>query len=159
MIGEVTRLPVFSSGSLDFVYSSHTLDCIEHTKDVLKEWWRVIRTGGHLVLYLPHKSFSPNVRTKEAKQQHAIDFLPDDIIKIMESVGTWDLVRNEERSEGNEHSFFQVYKKQGKYAQSYKVKHEKTCAVIRYGGFAGMIKANPVLPALKKQGCTKVRYC
>lgn len=159
MIGEVTKLSVFASGSLDFVYSSHTLDCIDNTKETLKEWWRVVKTGGYLVLYLPHKNFSPLVRSKEAKQQHAKDFLPEDIIKTMESVGTWDLVRNEERSSENEHSFFQVYKKQGKFAQSYKITHEKTCAVIRYGGFGDMIQAASVLAALKKQGWYNVLYC
>lgn len=38
---------------LDFVYSSHLLEDFENTIEVLREWIRVLRSGGSLVLLLP----------------------------------------------------------------------------------------------------------
>jgi len=51
--GDAKNLYWFQSNSLDFVYSSHVLEDFEDTKTVLKEWLRVIKPGGNLVLYLP----------------------------------------------------------------------------------------------------------
>lgn len=53
--GEAERLEGLADASFDFVYSSHTL---EHMNDVavsLASWWRVVKPGGHLILYLPER--------------------------------------------------------------------------------------------------------
>lgn len=155
VVCNVTKLDVFGSASMDFVYSSH---CLEHVKDyktTLKDWWRVVKPGGHLCLYLPHKDFYPNIGTPGANPDHKHDFLPADIIDAMREVGGWDLLRNEDRSEGQEYSFFQVYKKRtdGKHLYSYSApKPEKRAAVVRYGAFGDLIQASSILPALKEQG-------
>src|SRR5512137_2997249 len=60
--------------SQDFVFSSHILDKVEDVRATLREWWRVIKPGGHLVLYLPHKLFYPNVDEKGAHYDHKHDF-------------------------------------------------------------------------------------
>lgn len=151
---DVTKLDIFGSASMDFVYSSHCLEHIKDHKSALKEWWRVIRPGGHLCLYLPHKEFYPNIGTEGANPDHVHDFMPQDIVDVMKEVGGWDLLRNEDRNEGQEYSFLQVYKKRtdGKHVISLPVKHEKTCAVVRYGAFGDAIQASGILPELKKQG-------
>jgi len=51
--GDARNLRWFSANSLDWVYSSHVLEDFEDTRTVLDEWLRVVRPGGHLVLYLP----------------------------------------------------------------------------------------------------------
>jgi hypothetical protein len=48
------RLP-FEDDSVDAIYSSH---CFEHVPDeqaVLRDWWRVLKTGGYIVLVVPHR--------------------------------------------------------------------------------------------------------
>lgn len=40
--------------SLDFVFSSHCLEHLEDWQGAIKEWYRVIKNGGSLILYLPH---------------------------------------------------------------------------------------------------------
>lgn len=44
-----------SAGTYDCVHSSH---CLEHMKDVpdaLRQWWELIKPGGHLVLVVPEE--------------------------------------------------------------------------------------------------------
>jgi SAM-dependent methyltransferase len=42
--------------SLDFVFSSHCLEHLDEWQDALREWHRVLKHEGVLVLYLPHPS-------------------------------------------------------------------------------------------------------
>lgn len=51
--GDASRLPWFADGQLDFVFSSHVLEDFVDTADVLREWLRVLRPGGRLVLFCP----------------------------------------------------------------------------------------------------------
>lgn len=108
---DIRDLSMFASGSMDFVFSSHALEDLEDTVGALTEWWRVIRPGGHLVLYLPHKSFYPNIGQPGGNPHHKHDFLPQDIIAAMKEVGSWEMLENEERHRDNEYSFFQVFRK------------------------------------------------
>jgi|SRR5581483_4030670 len=49
-----THLP-FEDGSQDSVLASHVLEHIGNYREVLAEWYRVLRVGGFLVLYVPHR--------------------------------------------------------------------------------------------------------
>jgi ADP-heptose:LPS heptosyltransferase/predicted SAM-dependent methyltransferase len=153
IVDSCEKLDIVSTQSMDAVFSSHLLEHIKDTRKTLKEWWRVIKPGGHLVLYLPHKEFYPNIGEKGSNPDHKHDFLPQDIIEHMEHVGGWDLLENEERNEGYEYSFFQVYRKRNDKKHRIKKKPEgKTCAVVRYGGYGDLIMASSILPELKRQG-------
>lgn len=155
------KLDIFSDKSMDFVFSSHLLEHIENFEDALREWWRVIKVGGHLVLYLPHKKFYPNIGQPGANPDHKHDFEPNDIADAMRRVASgesgWDLVENEDRNEGREYSFFQVYRKR-RDGQCRELKYQwkkpgsKMVCVVRYGGFGDMIQASSLFPALKADG-------
>ena len=112
------KLDLFADGSMDFIFSSHLLEHIEDHRAALAEWWRIIKVGGYLVLYLPHKDHYPNIG-KGGNPDHKHDFVNDDILDAMRGVGGWDLLRNEERSGGDEYSFFQVYRKRDDLKQVY----------------------------------------
>lgn len=43
----------FRDGTLDFVFSSHCLEDALRPFDVFCEWKRVVKRGGHIVLFLP----------------------------------------------------------------------------------------------------------
>lgn len=171
LTGEVQTLPLFGDETMDFVYSSHTLEHIVDYKAALREWWRVVKVGGYLVLYLPHKDLYPNIGTPGANLDHKHDFLPADIERAMRDIAvSFDLVRNEDRNEGHEYSFFQVYKKlPGKkkadkkkqvYLESYKdPKPEKTVAIMRYGAYGDVLQSAAVLPGLKAMGYHVTWYC
>jgi len=162
VVSDCTKLDVFGSASMDFVYSSHLLEHVVDPKATLKEWWRLIKPSGYLVLYLPHKLFYPNIGEEGANPDHKSDFMPEDIVSFMKEIGSWDLVRNEDRNEDREYSFFQVYKKRtdGKHLFSHKKPApEKKAAVLRYGAFGDAIQASSILPGLKEQGYHITFYC
>lgn len=45
----------FLNESQDFVYNSHCLEHISDYKQVIKEWFRVIKTNGFLIITVPHQ--------------------------------------------------------------------------------------------------------
>ena len=147
-------LPLFANGSMDFVFSSHLLEHIEDYQASLKEWWRVVKVGGFLCLYLPHKDFYPNVGHEGANPDHKHDFTPEDIVSAMEEIDGWDLVENQTRPDGNEYSFFQVYQKteSGHEFSCNMQKPDKTVAVCRYGAFGDALQTSSVVAGLKEQG-------
>lgn len=53
LVGDAADLRWFKDGSLDHVASSHTLEDFLDTEAILREWIRVLRIGGNLVLFLP----------------------------------------------------------------------------------------------------------
>ncbi len=52
--GKADALPV-ASGTLDFLYSSHLLEDFEDWRPLLREWLRVLKPGGHLVILIPDR--------------------------------------------------------------------------------------------------------
>ena len=150
---EADKLDMFAAQCMDFVYSSHTLEHIIDYAAALKEWWRVLKVGGYLVLYLPHKDFYPNKGVKGTNPDHKHDFLPADVIAAMPP--GWDLLEHQERDSGIEYSFFLVFKKlNGKInRQSWKQpKPTKTVCVVRYGAYGDLMQASSVWAELKAQG-------
>ena len=53
LFGDARNLYWFKDNSLDYVFSSHLLEDYEETEDILKEWLRVLKVNGRLILYLP----------------------------------------------------------------------------------------------------------
>lgn len=152
-----TKLDWMGDETMDFVYSSHMLEHVKDYAGALREWWRVIKPGGYLCLYLPHKDLYPNIGTPGANPDHKHDFVPMDIEAAMFEVGRWDLVRNEDRNGTNEYSFFQVYQKRPDlkvnfYTWKNYPDPKKTCALIRFGAYGDMLQASSVFRGLKEQG-------
>lgn len=155
--GDATQLKLIADASLDYVFSSHCLEDIEDTAAALAEWWRVLKVGGHLALYLPHADFYPNIGEPDGNPAHKHDFLPEDIVRVMQQIAPdWALLENQERSDGDEYSFFQVYRKRaqgkGQGALLQETDPAKRCIVMRYGGFGDVLVAQATFPQLKAQG-------
>lgn len=153
---DATKLDVFGSASMDWVYSSHTLEHVVDMVATLREWWRLVKPGGYLLLYLPHKDFYPHAGTEGANPDHKRDLLPEDVITAMP--GGWDLIRNEDRNLDMEYSFLQVYRKlqdNKSRKRSYLVKDHQAkgrALVVRYGAFGDLLQATSVIKGLKDQG-------
>lgn len=154
------RLELFTSQSCDAVFSSHLLEHIpyENVPATLKEWMRVIKPGGHLMLYLPASGDYPPLGHKHANPDHKWDV---DYDKVIECMGDgFDLIDYQVRDGENEYSLWFVFKKcKGRKFSWQDPKPEKTCAIIRYGAIGDMIQVSSILPGLKEQGYHITLYC
>jgi ADP-heptose:LPS heptosyltransferase/predicted SAM-dependent methyltransferase len=149
------KLDVFGSGSMDFVYSSHLLEHIENYKAALKEWWRLVKEGGVLALYLPHEDHYPKVGENGANPDHKWNVNNTKVIAAMEELSGWDLVEDQVRSDDDEYSVYQVYRKVAGRKHTFSAhapKPEKTVLVCRFGAFGDLMQASSVFAGLKQQG-------
>jgi ADP-heptose:LPS heptosyltransferase/predicted SAM-dependent methyltransferase len=159
VVPDATRMPIFGSGAFDTVFSSHTLEHIADHRAALAEWWRLVRPGGYLVLYLPHKAFYPNIGQPGANPDHKHDFLPDDIVQAMADVAVnsaqgWDLLEHDERNQGREYSFLLVFRKREDAQRVWAVapRPEKSAGIVRLGGHGDALWAASVAAYLKDEG-------
>ncbi len=153
---DVMKLPIFADRSFDYVYSSHVVEDFDASDSVklLSEWWRVLKVGGHLVLYLPHDELYPKVGEPGANPAHKQNLNPETVIGYMKQVGGWMLVENEVRGSGNEYSFFMVFTKRSdrQHLTRLRTTPKNSALVIRYGGFGDMLQASSVIATLADQG-------
>ena len=153
IVADASDLSVFADHSMDFVYSSHTLEHVVDYKATLKEWWRLVKVGGYMVLYLPHKDLYPNIGQPGANADHKHDFLPDDVVNAMPS--GFDLLECETRNQDDEYSFLLVFKRLTGSKRHYShqaPKPAKKALVIRYGAFGDLMQSSSVWAGLKAQG-------
>lgn len=54
--GDATFMHNVSDASYDWVYSSHCLEHLLHPEIALHNWWRILKPGGTLILYVPHRN-------------------------------------------------------------------------------------------------------
>lgn len=160
VVDDASRLPMVPDGRVDYVFSSHLLEHLEDYQAALKEWWRIIRVGGYLVLYLPHKDLYPNIGQPGSNPDHKHDFVPADILAAMHDMD-WTLHVNEVRDARDEYSFLMVFEKLEPHADGATRCHidlttaprpDKTVCLSRFGGFGDMLQMANILPELKRQG-------
>jgi ADP-heptose:LPS heptosyltransferase/SAM-dependent methyltransferase len=149
----------YKDATQDCVFSSHLLEHVEDYKAALAEWWRVVRPGGTLILYLPHADWYPNIGMPGSNPDHKHDFRNADIEQAMKKIAWatgqgWDLEADEVRTADFEYSFLQVYRKRedNRTARSIAPRPEKSLGLVRLGAFGDALWITTVLPALKAQG-------
>jgi ADP-heptose:LPS heptosyltransferase/predicted SAM-dependent methyltransferase len=163
VVEDAASLPQVPTGKLDFVFSSHLLEHIEDYQGALREWWRIIKVGGHMVLYLPHRDLYPRIGQPGANPDHKHDFKPQDIIDTMTEItrevgNACDVLVCETRAQRMEYSFLLVLRKIERDENDASVhsylapRPTKTACISRFGGFGDMLMASALLPELKRQG-------
>lgn len=77
--GDAQTLSGVADAQYDFVYSSHTLEHLPDQTIALRSWWRVLRPGGYLLLYLPHRDLFEKKQTLPSRwsAEHKRYYLPD----------------------------------------------------------------------------------
>jgi ADP-heptose:LPS heptosyltransferase/predicted SAM-dependent methyltransferase len=158
------RMPLFADASVDTVFSSHLLEHIVDYAGALAEWWRILKVGGHLILYLPNNEDDvanggyPKVGEQGANIDHKWNVTFDGVLAAMKRVGAWDLVEFEKRSKECEYSFLFVFRKGGEgfeHSYSYrepKVVAQKRLGIVRLGAFGDALWLSSVLPKFKAEG-------
>lgn len=165
LVMDCRDLSLFADAMFDYIFSSHFLEHVEDPQATLANWWRKLKVGGVLILYLPHKDYYPNIGQPGANPDHKHDFLPEDIVRLMRGLGGWALLENETRGDETfdyEYSFFQVYRKRADHHQidvaGQATKPVKTAAVVRSGNFGDALWAGSVCAGLKREGYHVTAY-
>jgi SAM-dependent methyltransferase len=52
-ICDAHTMKVYEDGQFDTVYTSHILEHLERPEEAIKHWWRILKTGGHLIISVP----------------------------------------------------------------------------------------------------------
>lgn len=144
-IMDARDLSRFADKSRDFIFSSHLLNELKDYEKNLKEWWRVLKDDGYLILYLP----------LEPEAEGNVGCTPKQIIDAMLPLKPWQMV--DARTNGDK--FFHVYRKCDLPTTLDQPKPEKICAVMKLGAHGDALWASSVLPHLKEQGYHVVMYC
>lgn len=165
-VKDAVSLDLVADGMMDFVFSSHLLEHIEEERLVkcLREWWRVVRLDGFMVLYLPDEDEYPKVGEEGANKDHKWNVSYARVMELMEKTGvTFDLRDFQKRNEGQEYSLYFVFQKVAKPRRvhsHFDVKPiGKTCGLVRYGAIGDAMQASSVIKALKSEGYHVTLYC
>jgi len=70
--GDASEITKYISSQFDFVFSCHCLEHMFNPKKVLKEWWQLVKPGGHLILIVPdedlyEQGYFPSIFNKKHK--------------------------------------------------------------------------------------------
>ena len=110
--GNAQYLKGIKDSSYDFVYSSHTIEHLPNPSEGVKNWFRVVKPGGYLIIYLPHRDLYEKKKTLPSRfnPNHHHFFLVDrdeepdtiGIIPLIErTLNDFDIVYAKECSEGH----------------------------------------------------------
>ncbi len=110
--GDAQYLEGLGNGRFDFVYSSHTLEHMVDIEAALQNWWRVLKKGGYLILYVPHRDLYEKKKTLPSRwnKSHNHFFLIDRDEKpdtrgivplINRTLSNFDIIYAKECSEGH----------------------------------------------------------
>jgi SAM-dependent methyltransferase len=70
LIGEARRLPEVKDDTYDALLASHVLEHLADPLGALKEWQRVVRPGGHVLLVMPHREGTFDHRRPVTSLEH-----------------------------------------------------------------------------------------
>lgn len=165
-VNHAADLSMLADAQMDFVFSSHLLEHIEEEKlvKVIREWWRVTRDGGFMVLYVPDEDEYPKVGEEGANPDHKWNVNYNGVMQLMHAAKVpFDLMDFQKRAEGLEYSLFFVFQK---VKETPRFMHHdrprpvgKTAGVVRYGAIGDSMQAASVLAALKAEGYHVTLYC
>jgi predicted SAM-dependent methyltransferase/ADP-heptose:LPS heptosyltransferase len=159
------KLEMVASESMDFVFSSHMLEHVEEDKLVktLKEWYRVVKPNGYLVLYLPDADEYPKVGEEGANPDHKWNVHYNRVMELANhAFKNFDLMDFQKRNADQEYSLYFVFQKTLEKPKAWY--HDrprtigKTCGFVRYGAYGDLMQASSVLAALKAEGYTITLY-
>jgi ADP-heptose:LPS heptosyltransferase/predicted SAM-dependent methyltransferase len=159
---DVSDLGMFATGSMDFCFSSHLLEHFPYDRvpSVLKDWMRVIKVSGYLVLYLPDEETYPKVGTEGANPDHKFNVNLKCVLDAMPD--GFDLIDFQKRDQGDEYSLYFVFKKtgSGRHLSYRKLERPKKAALVcRFGAFGDLMQASSVFAGLKRHGYHVTLMC
>jgi SAM-dependent methyltransferase len=76
----------FCEGTQDYVYSSHCLEHMMYPTSAIREWFRVLKVGGYLVITVPHRDLYEKKLDLPSRWNagHRRFYLPSDLLQEIE---------------------------------------------------------------------------
>ena len=109
VVGDATIISWAEDGTFDYVYSSHFLEHVDYPIECMKEWVRILKAGGHLILYLPHRE-----HYTEYNPEHKHELTMEMVLEWVGIVGDFEVLVSEMDVEGpDRYSFLIIAKKKG----------------------------------------------
>ena len=100
---DMSDLP-YPDGTIDEVVSSHSLEHVKNPEQCIKEWCRVLRPGGKLVIAVPNEDKKSEwigfhlqafyERGQTELEDHHQSFTPDSLLKMVNENGPWQEVKS-----------------------------------------------------------------
>lgn len=110
--GKADDLYWFTDECMDYVFSSHLLEHLRYPWNALDEWFRVLKPGGFLVMYLPLLGHYPDVGKDGANRDHKFNLNPTIVLEwLAKKKLKFSLLRIEAMTGGDEYSFDFVVQK------------------------------------------------
>lgn len=77
----------FPDNSQDYVYSSHCLEHIANCEEAIREWYRVTKVGGHVIIVVPHRDLYEKKRHKPSRWNgdHKRFYTPASLLQEVEN--------------------------------------------------------------------------
>lgn len=92
--GDAQYLKSIKNREFDFVYSSHTLEHMEKPEIALKNWWRVLKPGGYLIVCIPHRDLYEKKKTLPSNwNKHHKNFFLLDKDEAPDTIGIIPLIK------------------------------------------------------------------
>lgn len=100
----------FAANSQDAVFSSHCLEHVDDSIATIKEWFRVIKQGGYLILVVPHQYLYERkiVLPSRWNQEHQRFYTPASLLKELESALAMNTYRIRSLSDNDENFNYDV---------------------------------------------------
>jgi len=73
----------FNTGEFDYVYSSHALEDMLDTVGILREWIRILKMDGRIILYVPHPDLYKGFNSRHKYP----GFRPEELTPILKNLG------------------------------------------------------------------------
>lgn len=105
-----SKLGMFKDNELDFIVCVHYLEHFAYVSEIINEWWRILKTGGCLVIAAPHTEFYGKVGEPNVNKDHKINLNNDIIEKILKASNIKDYVIDVSESEKHKSQFIVLYK-------------------------------------------------
>ncbi len=88
-------MPCYPDKHFDYVYSSHLLEEIYDTEATLREWLRILKDDGYLVLYQVDKEYYHPLDDPRCNKKHIHHFGWEDLWEILQKIGGVELIHHE----------------------------------------------------------------
>ena len=87
-------MPCYPDNQFDYIYSSHLLEEIQDTEPTLKEWLRILKDDGYLVLYQVDKEYYHSLDDPRCNQRHIHHFSWEELWKIFQKIDNIELIHH-----------------------------------------------------------------